>query len=69
MGRRKWTTEQKMEIVLAGMAPGAKYIDLQLPHLKADYMSLLNRGMIRLNQNEQKHYFMKNHLKLHYGHG
>jgi transposase len=23
MGRRKWTAEQKMEIVLAGMAPGA----------------------------------------------
>jgi transposase-like protein len=23
MGKRKWTVEQKMEIVLAGMAPGA----------------------------------------------
>ncbi|MFC7443149.1 transposase [Laceyella putida] len=23
MGRRKWTAEQKMEIVLAGMVPGA----------------------------------------------
>jgi transposase len=23
MGRRKWTAEEKMEIVLAGMAPGA----------------------------------------------
>jgi transposase-like protein len=28
MGRRKWTAEQKMEIVLAGMAPGANISDV-----------------------------------------